>query len=363
MLSSTKKAALKVLTDNATDRISCGAYNGSLPFDGRLKSVLGLGDVDVEDVLLDALIEPIREIISNPGKGIRGKLVTLAYRLVNKETQFYTMAARKLEIGAGVLELIHAGSLIVDDIEDASRMRRGRPAMHVRYGLPIALNAGNWLYFWPFQLVKDLGLPSDITLAAYECYHRTLLKAHFGQAMDIGTRVDRLAQPRVGEVCLASLTLKTGALTGFAMAMGGLIAGAGEPATALLDEFGCDLGVALQMFDDLGNLTGVREPTKRYEDLMAYRPSWAWACAAMNSSPKEYSQFVDAVKLLPQAAEVEAWIKRHDLISMGRASAQRQLDQAFLKLERGLRAQELRWSKRAFEELRILGDEIAFAYA
>jgi hypothetical protein len=53
-----------------------------------------------------------------------------------------------------VVEFIHAGSLVVEDIEDGSRIRRGRVALHVRYGMPVALNAGNWLYFWPFELLK-----------------------------------------------------------------------------------------------------------------------------------------------------------------------------------------------------------------
>src|SRR5882724_12857381 len=121
---------------------------------------------------------------------------------------------------AEVVELIHAGSLVVDDIEDGSTIRRGKPALHIRYGLSTALNAGNWLYFWPFQLIRALELPNRTALSVYECYHRTLLRAHFGQAMDLGSRVDRLLQTRVPEVCLATMELKTGALMGFAMMLG-----------------------------------------------------------------------------------------------------------------------------------------------
>src|SRR5215813_1995113 len=112
------------------------------------------------------------------------------------------------------------GSLVVDDIEDGSMIRRGKPALHIRYGLPTALNAGNWLYFWPFQLIKALELPNRTALSVYEDYHRTLLRAHVGQAMDLGSGVDRLPQSRVPEVCLATMELKTGALMGFAMVLG-----------------------------------------------------------------------------------------------------------------------------------------------
>jgi geranylgeranyl pyrophosphate synthase len=364
MLSRMQTASEKIALRKITPMTSCGTDADWLPLDGRLESLLGLDPRDaIENVLLEALIDPVRQVTSNPGKGIRGRLVALAYRLLGDEPKFCALTARKLQVGAGVLELIHTGSLIVDDIEDKSRMRRGMPAMHIRYGLPIALNAGNWLYFWPLQLVKDLGLSREITLTAYECYHRTLLRAHFGQAMDVGARVNELHQENVAEVCLASLMLKTGALTGFAMVMGGLIAGAHGPAIALLDAFGRDLGVALQMFDDIGNLTGVREPTKRYEDLTAYRPSWAWAGAAMHSSPKQYAQFIDAVKSLPATGALDTWIERHELVRIGRESAQQELALAFRKLEKGLGALELRWSKAAFEELQVLGEEIALAYA
>ena len=183
--------------------------------------------------------------------------------------------------------MIHAGSLVVDDIEDGSITRRGKPALHIRYGLPIALNAGNWLYFWPCQLIKALNLPRRTALSVYECYHRTLLRAHFGQAMDLGSRVDRLLQTRVPDVCIATMELKTGALMGFAMMLGAAIAGPAEAVTSLMDEFGRDLGVALQMFDDLGNVLGIREPAKRYEDLVLYRPFMGLGVCRKNLYAKE----------------------------------------------------------------------------
>ena len=48
---------------------------------------------------------------------------------------------------AGVLELIHAGSLIVDDVEDSAEQRRGAPALHQLIGVSLAINTGSWMYF------------------------------------------------------------------------------------------------------------------------------------------------------------------------------------------------------------------------
>jgi geranylgeranyl pyrophosphate synthase len=268
----------------------------------------------------------------------------------------------KCRICAEVVELIHAGSLIVDDIEDGSRTRRGQPALHIRYGMALALNAGNWLYFWPYQLLKQLRLPVDKMTFASECYHQTLLRAHFGQALDLGARVDAIPRCQTEDVCLASMRLKTGALMGFALLLGGLAAAAPKRALSVIDEFGSDLGVALQMFDDLGNVTGKCAPAKKYEDLLLNRPSWVWACAAQTANDQQYDQFVAAVKKLPDATELEAWVEKHRLMDVGRESARRHLDLAFHKLRRKLDAQSVRWSRPVFDELKALGDGIAVAY-
>jgi len=146
------------------------------------------------------------------------------------------------------------------------------------------------------------------------------------------------------------------------MVLGGFIAGAAEKTISILDDFGRQLGVALQMFDDIGNVTGVREPAKRYEDFTLNRPSWAWAWAASQSSAEEYAQFTAAVAQLPDANRLEAWIAKHQLVSGARARARRHLAKAFSNLVCGLEAQRVTWSRRDVEALMGLGEEIARAY-
>ncbi len=65
----------------------------------------------------------------------------------------------------GSSRALHLGSLIVDDIEDGSPIRRGGPALHLQIGTPLALNAGNWLYFLPGLLVSRLELPQTRELS------------------------------------------------------------------------------------------------------------------------------------------------------------------------------------------------------
>jgi geranylgeranyl pyrophosphate synthase len=333
-----------------------------LPANERMAELLGLDDPSiVEDVLRSALLDPLAELTSTRGKRIRGQLVTLGYRLVS-DTPASFLAAKQCGSCADVVELIHAGSLVIDDVQDGSSVRRGRPALHVQFGVPIAVNAGNWLYFWPFELLRQTELPVDKIFYVYEHCHRTLLRAHFGQAVDLGARVDSLPQRRVAAVCLASMKLKTGALMGFATILGGAIAGASEGVLSILDEFGRELGVSLQMFDDLGNLIGKCEPVKRYEDLRLSRPSWVWACAADSSTSRAYRQFCTAVSSLPDAHELDLWSEAHNLAERVRACAHRYLDAAFRQLKERLDNANVRWSKRAFEDLRELGNEITVAY-
>jgi geranylgeranyl pyrophosphate synthase len=333
-----------------------------LPANEHMAELLGLHDPSiVQDVLRTALLNPVAEATSSRGKRIRGQLVTLGYRLVS-ETPISLLAARHCGWCADVVELIHTGSLVIDDIEDGSSVRRGRPALHVQFGAPLAINTGNWLYFWPFELLRQTELPADKVFYIYEHCHRTLLRAHFGQAVDLGTRVESLPQCRVAAVCLASMRLKTGALMGFASTLGGTIAGASGAVLSILDEFGQELGVSLQMFDDLGNLIGKCEPAKRYEDLRLSRPSWVWACAADSSTSKAYAEFCAAVGRLPDARELELWLDAHNLAERVRACARGYLDAAFHQLEERLDNAGVRWSRRAFDDLRELGEEVAVAY-
>ena len=343
--------------------VNGGGAEPAIFADGRLAEMLGLApSAAVESALRSSLFDPMAALINNPGKRLRAQLVTMIYRLFHDDRSVSFAAAKQCRDCAEVVELMHAGSLIVDDIEDGSQMRRGRPALHVQFGVPLALNAGNWLYFWPFELLRETGFAKDQMLSAYERYNRTLLRAHFGQALDLGAELPHMPQDSVAEVCIADMTLKTGALMGFAAVLGGTVAGESDHVLEALDAFGVDLGIALQMYDDLGNVIGKGDPQKRYEDLSLSRPSWAWACAANCTDAYEYESFLQAVAELPCIESLESWIASHDLIPSTRASARQYLDRAFDRLKQRLCESDIAWSSRAFNELRLLGEEIAVAY-
>ncbi|MGZ8442133.1 MAG: polyprenyl synthetase family protein [Candidatus Binatia bacterium] len=360
---SAKRRVKPVHEDKPAKSLNGNGADVGMFADSRLTELLGIDhSAAVASALREALLDPVAALTANPGKRLRAQVVSMTYRLFHDDRAVSFSAAKQCRDCADVIELMHAGSLIVDDIEDGSKMRRGRPALHVQFGVPLALNAGNWLYFWPFELLKDAGLAAEQMACLYERYNRTLLRAHFGQALDLGAKVPQLPQSSVAEVCLAGMTLKTGALMGFAAALGGTVAGKPQRVIESLDAFGVDLGIALQMYDDLGNVIGKCDPQKRFEDLLLSRPSWVWACAANCSDAYEYETFLSAVAELPNAKSLESWIAFHDLIPTTRASARQHLDYAFDRLKQRLCEADLAWSSRALHELRQLGEEIAVAY-
>lgn len=301
-----------------------------LPEGSELLEILRLsaGEGVAPHLLAGPLLAPLRDFLARPGKNFRGRLVEIGFLLGLPDRGRAGLTEVEIQLCqalAEILEAIHAGSLIVDDIQDGSRLRRGDETLHRRYGTPVALNAGNFLYFLPLQRLHGLGLDPKIELAAARLCHETLLRAHMGQAIDLGTRIDQVERSEVEAVCLASLQLKSGALMALALTLGALVAGASQETLNELDAFGHQFGVALQMFDDIGNLVAdpslPPEQTKRFEDLYLRRPSWVWGAAARLLDSRDYGQLVDAVRRLPNESFLIPWIEVHQFVPRARELA------------------------------------------
>ena len=308
-----------------------------LPAGKQLDEILGLKlGQEVNDLVAQSLISPLEEFLARPGKKIRGQLVELGYGLAGAQgwQEPSKKAAPCLAKASAALEAIHAGSLVVDDIQDGSQIRRGAPTFHRQHGVPSAINAGNWLYFWPLEGIRSWGLEPERELKLYQICAQALLRAHFGQALDLGVRIDSLPQSRIPSVCLASLELKTGALTALGMTIGAVLGGANDERLAGLRDFGSRFGVTLQMFDDLGNLRARPGDPKRYEDLRLGRPSWVWAAVAELASPEEFHAFAEATRALPDETALTRLLEGNRWVDEARRRACAHLDLNSRELER-----------------------------
>ncbi|MFM8269503.1 MAG: polyprenyl synthetase family protein [Pseudomonadota bacterium] len=307
----------------------------------------------IDDLIGQSLLAPLVEFLNRPSKHFRGQLVRVGFDLINSQNNLSQYVSEAMQ----VLEAIHAASLVVDDIQDNSEWRRGKPTLHRTYGIPVALNSANWLYFWPFETIEKWNLPPQVKLDLNRACYRALIRAHSGQALDVGTPVSDLPQERVKSVCLASLELKTGALTALALELGAILAGADLKALSVLTRVGTDFGVALQMFDDLGNIKekSVADP-KRFEDLKGLRPSWVWASAADHLTPNEYLEFKRVVSTLPAEDELNRYFRTAPWVRLAHEKAKEFLNSSLKQLNAPS------WNEKAVRQLIDLSETLKRAY-
>jgi len=235
----------------------------------------------------DVLLSPVNDILGRPGKAIRAELVDAGFAVVRP-------CEPAPDAAVALVEILHAGSLVIDDIEDDSKTRRGGRAIHRVHGTAKAINAGNFMYFLALQQIEELALEPARELRLHRMVTRTLLDCHRGQALDLGLRLGEVPQAEVPTVVAETSLLKTAALTELATGLGVLAAGGSDVQVAAMAGFGREVGLALQQLDDLGNLTGKGPPARRYEDLRNGRLTWPWAWAAEVLHPIDY-QGLEAV--------------------------------------------------------------------
>lgn len=279
-----------------------------------------------------ALSRPLTDFVERPGKELRARVVELSWMLGGGRpgTEPPTLPY--------LVEMLHAGSLIVDDIQDGSEMRRGAPSLHRIHGMPVALNAGNWLYFWPFFVLARISLPADATLSLYRCTSTTLLRCHQGQALDLTCRVHSLSARDVPAVVEAVTALKTGALMELAASMGAIAAGAESPRVEALARFGREAGMALQMLDDLSGLTSERRADKGLEDLRHARATWPWAWLAEQADEVTFALAQRQARDIERGGDPERLqsLLRFHVSSHGRSAADHRLDAALSDLREAL---------------------------
>jgi len=204
------------------------------------------------EALDKAIAEPIWEILDRGGKRWRPALFLLVCEALGKKADDYLDFAI-------IPEVIHNGTLVIDDIEDSSDLRRGKPCTYKIYGVDIAVNAGNTMYYLPLLplMEKKAQFPPEMVRDIYEVYVQEMINLSMGQAMDVAWHRGIANADGIGEDdYLQMCAYKTGTLARMAARLAAVLAGADKELVEKLGRYAESIGVAFQMQDDVLDLTG-----------------------------------------------------------------------------------------------------------
>jgi geranylgeranyl pyrophosphate synthase/predicted secreted hydrolase len=232
----------------------------------RLESFLGEPTWDYEPANYQKMLsDPVWDLLSRKGKRWRPIFAILLLDALGTPPHPYEALISTLA------ELAHSGSLIIDDIQDASAMRRGRESIHILYGQDVAISAANTLYFLCTHLLfGHPHLTRDQQLDIHEEVIKQFTRAHFGQAQDLfwsrnlnQENLEIWLNDSLEGKILQMYELKTASPIQGLAAAASIIHGTSPETKAACINYSRDLGVAFQIIDDIHNFS--RSPKWRKE--------------------------------------------------------------------------------------------------
>ncbi|HOK72420.1 MAG TPA: short chain isoprenyl diphosphate synthase IdsA [Methanothermobacter sp.] len=295
----------------------------------------------LEEILADitprSLYEASMHLISAGGKKIRPTLALLSCQAVGGEIE----DAMNVAVA---IELIHTFSLIHDDIMDKDEMRRGEPSVHVLWGEPMAILAGDILFSKAFEST----LKTKIDEISYKHVTDALstiidscIKICEGQALDMDFEENFNVKE---EEYLEMVYKKTAALISAATKSGAIMGGGTLEEVEALGEYGKLIGLAFQIHDDYLDITG--------DEKTLGKP--------VGSDIAEGKMTILTVKTLEKASE-EDKEKLIRILKNGNQKGIKEAIKIFKKYDSINYAQRLaqEYTKRAKEKLKILEDSKA----
>jgi len=197
------------------------------------------------EAIQGALSDPLWNLLDRGGKRWRAILLLVFVEALGEEPAEYLPFAC-------IPEILHNGTIVVDDVEDEARLRRGEEALHHVFGTDIALNAGNALYFIPLKLIdRNADVLTDAQrLQAYEMLTHELNRTHLGQGMDIAWHNQRsiaVDERQYFEMCAC----KTGCLARIVARLAAIVTGQSDEVERQLAAYAEEMSIAFQIGDDI----------------------------------------------------------------------------------------------------------------
>ncbi|MDQ1473735.1 MAG: octaprenyl-diphosphate synthase [Bryobacterales bacterium] len=276
--------------------------------------------IDAEAVASVETVTTIGKYLQQSGgKRLRPALLLLCAR--------FSGGGGKMAIQLGaVVEMLHAATLVHDDVIDVAQTRRGRPSANVQWGNHTCVLAGDWLYMQAFQV------------ALRERNFRVLdLLIGLTQMMVEGEliQLDRIGRIGITEAdCMELVDRKTACLFSACAKLGAVAAGADTSADEKLGEFAWNLGMAFQLIDDMLDFTSQEDTLGKPVggDLKEGKVTLPLVYALQTASAEERS-LVETVladrsyETVP-FAEILRLVERHGGVQRTRERAQQFTDHA-----------------------------------
>lgn len=197
----------------------------------------------------------IKEFLSLGGKRFRPALCMISAEMLGKKKNY------ALPVSCSI-ELFHNFTLIHDDIEDGSEIRRGKPCLHHKYGIPLAINAGDGLFILVWDILSNLPYDFETCSRLQKMLVSTYRKVLDGQGIELSWIKENKWDIKERDY-YAMVYGKTASLIEGALVAGGIIAQADDKMLRALSEFGKLIGIGFQIQDDYLNIVGDEKKYKK----------------------------------------------------------------------------------------------------
>jgi len=308
------------------------------------------------EALNKAIADPIWEILDRGGKRWRPALFLLIYEALGRKPE------NCLDF-AIIPEVVHNGTLIIDDIEDSSDLRRGKPCTYKLFGVDVAINAGNTMYYLPLLplMEKRADFPAETLRDVYEVYVQEMINLSMGQAMDIAwhkgiANADHLEEEDYLQMC----AYKTGTLARMAARMAAVLAGANKDMIEKLGHYAESIGVAFQMQDDVLDLIGKEFADKkggRGQDITEGKRTLMVIHTLRKSSSTDKKRLIEILNMHTSDQQLKdeaiAIMKKYNAIDHVKQTAFQLVRESWRDAEKLLPRSEAKEKLKAFAEFLI----------
>ncbi len=303
-----------------------------------------------------AIAEPIWDMLDRGGKRWRPALFLLICEALGKEEDFCLDFAI-------IPEVVHNGTLVVDDIEDSSEVRRGKPCTYKIFGVDIAVNAGNAMYYLPLVPLMDQKdkLPAEQLRDVYEIYVQEMINLSIGQGMDIAwhrglANADEIAEEDYLQMC----AYKTGTLARMSAKIAATLSGADAKLVKKLGTFAESIGVAFQMQDDVLDLTGKEFARKKGAigmDITEGKRTLMVIRTLKTASPQDRKRLIEIIGMhtSDQALRDEAItiMRNYSAFDYVKKKADSMVEESWREVDKLLKPSESKEKLKAFAEFLI----------